>query len=99
MPISNGLPTGPCDEGQAATGARNNEGFCLTLPGNPLDLSILLNKEKKFRHRGGKEAALLAMKNLQKDGLGKLEEKNSKGSVKVHMCTESESNVYFAPGY
>lgn len=71
--------------GQSTEGAKNNEAFCLTLPGNPLDLSILLNKGKKFRKRGGKDAALLAMKTLQEDGLRRLEEKDTKGSVKVQI--------------
>lgn len=60
------------------------EGFCLTLPGKQLDLSILL-KEKKFRHKGNKEGALRAMRILEDDGLGRLEEKklSNKSSVKV----------------
>lgn len=64
------------------TSGRSNESFCLTLPGIYLDLSVLL-KDKKFRGRGNKEGALYAMRNLVKEGLGKLEEKQSKGSVKV----------------
>ncbi len=82
------IPTGTCDQGRVpvAVGGKSNEAFCLTLPGNLLDVSKLLNKEKKFRHRGNKEGALQAMRNLQEDGLGNLEEKQAKGSVKVGMC-------------
>ena len=60
------------------------EGFCLTLPGKQLDLSVLL-KEKKFRHKGNKEGALRAMRILEEDGLGRLDEKklSNKSSVKV----------------
>ncbi len=66
----------------ATTGGKSNEAFCLTLTGEQLDLSALL-KDKKFRGRGNKEGALKAMRALQEDGLGKLEEKQVKGSVKV----------------
>ena len=47
-----------------------------------LDVSHLVNI-KKFRHRGGKDGALSAMKTLEKDNLGKLVPKKAKGSVKV----------------
>ena len=66
------------------SGGRSNEGLCLTLPGSQLDLSVLL-KEKKFRGRGNKEGALQALRNLDDDGLGKLEEKQTKGSMKVQL--------------
>lgn len=69
----------PCEQGRIAAEAKNTEAFCLTLSGNPFDLSKLLNVQKKFRYQGGKGAALQAMK------MGKLEEKQAKGSVKVHM--------------
>ena len=63
------------------------EGFCLTLPGKQLDLSVLL-KEKKFRNKGNKEGALRAMRILEEDGLGRLDEKklSNKSSVKVRTC-------------
>ena len=62
------------------------EGFCLTLPGKQLDLSVIL-KEKKFRHKGNKEGTLRAMRILE-DGLGRLDEKklSNKSSVKVCTC-------------
>ncbi len=83
------ISIGACEQVRIpiAAGGKSNEAFCLTLPGNPLDLSILLNKEKKFRRRGGKDAALQALRNLEEDGLVKLEEKRAKGSVKVGTCT------------
>ena len=61
----------------------NNEAFVLTIPGNVLDVSLLVNKKKKFRCRAGRDGALAAMKNLEKDGLGTLQVKSSKGTVKV----------------
>lgn len=60
-----------------------NEAFVLTLPGDVLDVSLLVNKQKKFRTRNGRDGALAAMKNLEKDGLGKLVVKSSKGTVTV----------------
>lgn len=76
---------GPTEElkVQMPSGGKSNEALCLTLPGNELDLSALL-KDKKFRGRGNKEGALQAMRILEEDELGKLEEKQTKGSVKVH---------------
>jgi hypothetical protein len=61
---------------------KTTEAFCLTLQGQQLNLSALL-KEKKFRHRGHKEGALQAMRNLMDDDMGKLEESSAKGSVRV----------------
>lgn len=49
---------------------------------HPLFNSVV-NKKKKFRCRGGRDGALAAMKNLEKDGLGTLQVKSSKGTVKV----------------
>lgn len=48
-------------------------------------MSTLVNKKKKFRNRGGRDAAMAAMKNLEGEGLGKLILKKSKGSMKVHV--------------
>ena len=59
----------------------SNEAFVLTLPGDILDVS----NKKKFRTKGGKDGAISAMRNLEKDGLGKLVLKNTKGSVKVNF--------------
>ena len=64
----------------------------LTLPGHCLDVSLLVNKQKKFRTRGGREGALSAMKNLEEKGLGKLVLKKSKGSIKV--CHEVCAFLY-----
>ena len=58
----------------------SNEAFVLTLPGKVIDVSILVNKRKKFRSRGGKDGALKA---LEEAGMGNLVLKKSKGSVKV----------------
>lgn len=69
---------------QMPSGGKSNEALCLTLPGSELNLSALL-KDKKFRGRGNKEGALQAMRILEEDELGKLEEKQTKGSVKVHI--------------
>ena len=55
----------------------------LGLPGESLDVSYWVHKKRRFRHRGGIECALQAMKNLQGNGMGKLEQKRGKGSVKV----------------
>ena len=63
----------------------SNESFVLLLPGKQLDVSSLVNKKKKFRNRGGREGALLAMKKLEENGLGKLVVKQSKGSIKVSV--------------
>ena len=47
----------------------SNEAFVLTLLGKHLDISWLVNKKKKFRRRCGQEAAMEAMKQLEKDGM------------------------------
>ena len=57
--------------------------FVLTLPGKSLDVSSLVNKKKKFRSRGGREGAIQAMHQLEKDDLGRLVLRKTKGSVKV----------------
>ena len=60
------------DATPSANTSISNEGFVLSLPGNLLDVSTLVNKKKKFRNRGGRDAAMAAMKNLEGEGLGKL---------------------------
>lgn len=60
-----------------------NEAFVLTLPGGVLDVSFLVNKKKKFRSKGGRDGAIGTMQKLEKDGLGKLVMKKSKGTIKV----------------
>ena len=59
----------------------STEALVLSLPGQTLDVSYWVHKKRRFRHRGGIEGALQAMKNLQEDGMGKLEQKRGKGSV------------------
>lgn len=61
----------------------STEALILGLPGESLDVSYWVHKKRKFRHRGGIEGALQAMKHLQENGMGKLEQKRGKGSVKV----------------
>ena len=61
----------------------STEALILGLPGECLDVSYWVHKKRRFRHRGGIEGALQAMKNLQENGMGKLEQKSKKGSVKV----------------
>ena len=56
----------------------SNGAYVLTLSGNYLDVSALVNKKKKFRFRGGKDGALKAMKQL-----ALIINKLKKGSVKV----------------
>ena len=58
----------------------STEALILGLPG---DVSHWVHKKRKFRHRGGIEGALQAMRNLQENEMGKLEQKKGKGSVKV----------------
>ena len=62
--------------------AASNEGFVLCLPGQKLDVSLIINK-KKFRNRGGRDGAMAAMRKLDEDGLGKLIMRKSKGSIRV----------------
>ena len=61
----------------------STEALILGLPGQSLDVSHWVHKKRKFRHRGGIEGALQAMRNLQENEMGKLEQKKGKGSVKV----------------
>ena len=55
---------------------RTTEALCLMLPGKVLHLSALLTA-KKFRTHGNKEGAIQAMRSLEADGLGHLEEVGS----------------------
>ena len=55
-------------------GKISNEGFILSaLPGHTLNVTAVLSK-KLFRNRGDKEGLLTALKTLEADGLGHLEE-------------------------
>ena len=57
--------------------------FCLTLPGETLYLTPLLNG-KKFRNRGNKDGAVRAFLQLEEEGLGKtLIIGGSKGTAQV----------------
>ena len=61
---------------------------CLRIPGKRLDVSILLDK-KKFRSFNNKEGVLRGFKQLESDGLGKLEAKRSgRRSTKVRHKTK-----------
>ena len=64
----------------------------MTLPGNQLDPSALL-KDKEFRGQGNKEGALQAMTIVEEGELGKLEEKQAKRSVKVHIDKHCIANI------
>ncbi len=59
------------------------ETLVLTLLGESLDVSFWAHKKRRFRNRGGIEGAFQAMKHLQEDGMGKLQPKRVKGTVKV----------------
>lgn len=65
--------------------------FCLTLPGETLYLTPLLNG-KKFRNRGNKDGAVRAFLQLEEEGLGKtVIIGGSKGTAQVsiiytHVC-------------
>ena len=74
-------PTNPTDIN--TDHIKSTEAFVLTLPGISLDVSLLVNKKKKFRTRGGREGDIQATKALEEDGMGKLVPKKTKGSVKV----------------
>ena len=67
------------------TQQESTEALILGLPGDILDVSYWVNKKRRFRNRGGIEGALQAMKNLQKNKMGTLEQKKGKGSVKVRL--------------
>ena len=62
----------------------STEALVLCLPGESLDVSYWVHKKRKFRHRGGIEGAVQAMKNLQENGMGKLEQ--SKGKKVCLFC-------------
>lgn len=69
---------GNCEASQASLAPKLTEAYILTLPGKCLDVSTLVNIKKKFRNRGGREGALRAMRQLEKDGMGELKEKRTK---------------------
>ena len=48
-------------------------------------MSYWVHKKQRFRHRGGKEGAIQAMKRVQENGMEKLEQKKGIGSVKVRF--------------
>ena len=57
----------------------------MSLPGEVLDISVLVNKKKKFRSKGGRDGAMAAMRQLEEEGLGELVLRKSKGSIKVRL--------------
>ena len=57
----------------------------MSLPGEVLDISVLVNKKKKFRSKGGRDGAMAAMRQLEEEGLGELVLKKSKGLIKVRL--------------
>ena len=50
-----------------------------------MDISILVKKKKKFRNKGGRDGAMVAMRQLEEEGLGELVLRKSKGSIKVRL--------------
>ena len=72
----------------SAQGGRSDEDLaahCLKMPGNYLNLSVLLDK-KKFRTYGHKSGALRGFKLLKENDLGSLECCGGRGVNKVqHM--------------
>jgi len=60
----------------------DNLEYCLLLPGKILYLSPLL-EAKKFRYRNHKKGALQAMRTLEQEGLGLLEEVGTSKGPKV----------------
>ena len=62
--------------------------FCLTLPGETLYLTPLLNGEK-LRNRGNKDGAVRAFLQLEEEGLGRtLVIGGSKGTAQVIVYTQ-----------
>ena len=57
---------------QSANCAAIKRAFELSLPGKRLEVSLLVNKKKKFRARGGRDGALDVMRRLEEDGTEKL---------------------------
>lgn len=78
-------------ETASETQQESTEALILGLPGETLDVSYWVHKKRRFRHRGGIEGALHAMKNLQADGMGTLDQKRGKGSVKVCLFIHSSA--------
>ena len=78
------------DTGSCSSSNRSNAAYTLSQPGSTLSLSALL-VAKKYRDRGGKEAAIKAMRELERNGLGKLIEKPARhGTSAVRNLT----NIY-----
>ena len=73
--------TGITDEADKPPELSSTPGYCLKLPGRNLNLTALLYA-KKFRNHGYKSGALAAFDELEAEGLGKLELKQTK-SAKV----------------
>ena len=75
----------------ASSNPSSTASYCLTLPGKQLVLSTLL-QAKKFRARGNKDGAVAAFRELDKAGLGTLEEKGMQrgtGAVSACICLQT----------
>jgi hypothetical protein len=73
-----------------------DEGLVLLQAGRKIDVSLMVTTKRKFRGRGGKDGAMAAMRTLQKDGLGKLVNKETSGTVPVCTFTLScAPTIYF----
>lgn len=71
------------DQSSSASDDDLTAAFCLTLPGETLYLTPLLNA-KKFRNRGNKDGAVRAFLQLEEEGLGKtLVIGSTKGTAQV----------------
>ena len=81
-------PTVATSQAQAQPSRRSNEAVALLCIGKNIDVSSVVNTEKKFRRRGGIKGAIDAIKNLEAAGLGKLQLKSSHGEVKVSFLIE-----------
>ena len=67
----------------------DNAAFTILQPGKVLDLSMML-KNKKYQNHGQKDAAVIAMKRLEVDGLGTLKKKD------MHRGASAVSHVQHA---
>lgn len=86
------------DDDNATSGDDATAAFCLTLPGETLYLTPLLNS-KKFRNRGNKDGAIRAFLQLEEESLGKtLILGGSKGTAQV-ICMYIPSNYSNSASY
>ena len=76
------IDIGLTETSSEGTSECSTPGYCLKLPGKRLNLSALLYA-KKFRAHGYKSGAIAAFKELEKAGLGTLEDSKSKSGTMV----------------